>query len=67
MQNKKEETQKIIQELSDDIFNINPDQKAGLIIKEIDKLIQKCYSKLYNVVDTKYQLNVIDKKHGHCC
>lgn len=67
MQNKKEEIKKIIQELSDDIFNINTDQKTGLVIKEIDKLVQKAYLKIYNTNDTKYQLNSVSDKHGHCC
>ena len=67
MQIKKEEVQKIINGLSDDIFNINPDQKTGFIIKEIDKLVQKAYFDLYNTNDTKYQLNSVSDKHGHCC
>jgi len=38
-----------------------------LLVKEIDELVQKCYTKLYNVTDTKYQLNHVTDKHGHCC
>lgn len=67
MQNKLEEIKKIVQELSDDIYNVNPDQKTAFLVKEIDQLVQKCYTKLYNVTDTKYQLNRITDKHGHCC
>lgn len=67
MQKKKEEVHKIIKELSDDIFNVSPNQKTGLIIKEIDKLIQKAYLHLYNVSDTKHILKSVDKKNGHCC
>jgi len=67
MQNKIEEIKKIVQELSDDVYNVNPDQKTALLVKEIDELVQKCYTKLYNVTDTKYQLNHVTDKHGHCC
>ena len=67
MQNKQEEIKKIIQELSNDIFNVNSDQKTAFIIKEIDKLVQKGYTEIYNVTDTKYQLNSVTDKHGHCC
>ncbi len=67
MQNKLEEIKKIVQELSDDIYNVNPDQKTAFLVKEIDQLVQKCYTKLYNVTDTKYQLNHVTDKHGHCC
>lgn len=67
MQNKQEKIKKIIQELSDDVFNVNLDQKTAFIIKEIDKLVQKCYTEIYNVSDTKYQLNSVTDKHGHCC
>jgi hypothetical protein len=67
MQNKLEEIKKIVQELSDDVYNVNTDQKTALLIKEIDQLVQKCYTKLYNVTDTKYQLNRVTDKHGHCC
>ena len=67
MQNKLEEIKKIVQELSDDIYNVNPDQKTAFLVKEIDQLVQKCYTKLYNVTDTKYQLNRVTDKHGHCC
>jgi hypothetical protein len=67
MQNKLEEIKKIVQELSDDVYNVNTDQKTALLVKEIDQLVQKCYTKLYNVTDTKYQLNRVTDKHGHCC
>ncbi len=67
MQNKIEEIKKIVQELSDDVYNVNTDQKTALLVKEIDQLVQKCYTKLYNVTDTKYQLNHVTDKHGHCC
>ena len=67
MQNKLEEIKKIVQELSDDIYNVNPDQKTAFLVKEIDQLVQKFYTKLYNVTDTKYQLNRVTDKHGHCC
>jgi hypothetical protein len=67
MQNKLEEIKKIVQELSDNIYNVNTDQKTAFIIKEIDKLVQKCYTEIYNVTDTKYQLNSVSDKHGHCC
>ena len=67
IQNKLEVIKKIVQELSDDIYNVNPDQKTAFLVKEIDQLVQKCYTKLYNVTDTKYQLNSVTDKHGHCC
>lgn len=67
MQNKQEEIQKIISELSDDIYNINPDQKVGFIVKEIDKIAQEACHKLYNMNDTKHQLKINNDKHGHCC
>ena len=59
------QNKKLLNELAKNIKNIDASEKPNRIVKNIDKIIQDYYTKFYDMVDGRKQLN--QQKNGHCC
>ena len=57
----------ILLDLAVEITKIDPNQKTGRIVKDIDKLFYRYCEKMYRLNDTKTINKVENVKSGHCC
>jgi GTP cyclohydrolase I len=59
------QNKKLLNELAKNIRSIDASEQPNRIVKNIDKIIQDYYTKFYDMVDGRKQLN--QQKNGHCC